>query len=42
MTGIVVAGVDSKDVPFAIRINAVKGSLSAKDLDAFVGSITVK
>ncbi|MGC5002006.1 hypothetical protein [Streptomyces sp. NBC_00353] len=42
MTGVVVAGVDSKDVPFAIRINAVKGSLSAKDLDAFVGSITVK
>ena len=42
MTGVVVAGVDSKDVPFAIRINAVKGSLSAKDLDEFVGSITVK
>ncbi|MFB6779198.1 hypothetical protein ACFCX0_17635 [Streptomyces sp. NPDC056352] len=42
MTGVVVAGVDSKDVPFAIRINAVKGSLSAQDLDAFVGSITVK
>ncbi|SFX34161.1 hypothetical protein OH786_22850 [Streptomyces atratus] len=42
MTGVVVAGVDSKDVPFAVRINAVKGSLSAQDLDAFVDSITVK
>ncbi|WP_405716267.1 hypothetical protein [Streptomyces sp. NBC_00046] len=42
MTGVVVAGVDSKDVPFAVRINAVKGSLSPKDLDAFVDSITVK
>ncbi|MET7340391.1 hypothetical protein ACFWNC_13510 [Streptomyces sp. NPDC058369] len=42
MTGVVVAGVDSKDVPFAIRINAVKGALSADDLDAFVASITVK
>ncbi|MDX3431708.1 hypothetical protein PV664_22570 [Streptomyces sp. ME01-18a] len=42
MTGVVVAGVDSKDVPFAIRINAVKDALSQVDLDAFVGSITVK
>ncbi|MFI6727612.1 hypothetical protein [Streptomyces atratus] len=42
MTGVVVAGVDSKDVPFAVRINAVKGSLSRQDLDAFVESITVK
>ncbi|WP_406459241.1 hypothetical protein OG782_24160 [Streptomyces sp. NBC_00876] len=42
MTGVVVAGVDSKDVPFAVRINAVKGSLSAADLDSFVESITVK
>ncbi|MFB6816714.1 hypothetical protein ACFCV8_19445 [Streptomyces sp. NPDC056347] len=42
MTGVVVAGVDSKKVPFAVRINAVKGTLSAKDLDAFVDSITVK
>ncbi|MEU2678933.1 hypothetical protein ABZ638_18830 [Streptomyces sp. NPDC007107] len=42
MTGVVVAGVDSKDVPFAIRINAVKDALSPADLDAFVGSITVK
>ncbi|MFD9502058.1 hypothetical protein [Streptomyces sp. NPDC060035] len=42
MTGIVVAGVDSKDVPFAIRVNAVKGALSPADLDAFVESITVK
>ncbi|WP_329168934.1 hypothetical protein OG893_23160 [Streptomyces sp. NBC_01696] len=42
MTGVVVAGVDSKDVPFAIRINAVKDALSQADLDAFVGSITVK
>ncbi|MFJ7195027.1 MULTISPECIES: hypothetical protein [unclassified Streptomyces] len=42
MTGVVVAGIDSKDVPFAVRINAVKGSLSAQDLDAFVDSITVK
>ncbi|WNI26895.1 hypothetical protein [Streptomyces sp. ITFR-16] len=42
MTGVVVAGVDSHDVPFAVRINAVKGALSADDLDAFVASITVK
>ncbi|MFG2920546.1 hypothetical protein ACGFYA_03410 [Streptomyces sp. NPDC048305] len=42
MTGVVVAGVDSKDVPFAIRINAVKGELSPADLDSFVESITVK
>ncbi|MFF5894971.1 hypothetical protein ACFY8O_03490 [Streptomyces argenteolus] len=42
MTGVVVAGVDSKDVPFAIRVNAVKGALSPADLDAFVDSITVK
>nr|WSS63945.1 hypothetical protein OG284_23260 [Streptomyces sp. NBC_01177] len=42
MTGVVVAGVDSNDVPFAIRINAVKDALSQADLDAFVGSITVK
>ncbi|MFJ8918572.1 hypothetical protein ACIREK_03780 [Streptomyces sp. NPDC102415] len=42
MTGVVVAGVDSKDVPFAIRINAVKDALSPADLDAFVGSISVK
>ncbi|MFE4215416.1 hypothetical protein [Streptomyces sp. NPDC056844] len=42
MTGVVVAGVDSKDVPFAIRINAVKDALSPADLDAFVGSVTVK
>ncbi|MEV3948170.1 hypothetical protein AB0K57_10960 [Streptomyces halstedii] len=42
MTGVVVAGVDSKDVPFAIRVNAVKGALSPSDLDAFVGSVTVK
>ncbi|WP_322983887.1 hypothetical protein [Streptomyces sp. S584] len=42
MAGVVVAGVDSKDVPFAIRINAVKDALSQADLDAFVGSITVK
>lgn len=40
--GVVVVGVDSKDVPFAIRINAVKDALSQADLDAFVGSITVK
>ncbi len=42
MTGVVVAGVDSGDVPFAIRINAVKGTLSPSDLDSFVESITVK
>lgn len=42
MTGVVVAGVDSKDVPFAIRVNAVKGALSPEDLDTFVDSITVK
>ncbi|MEU8708517.1 hypothetical protein [Streptomyces sp. NPDC048565] len=42
MTGVVVAGVDSKDVPFAIRINALKDALSSADLDAFVSSITIK
>ncbi|MFC9862414.1 MULTISPECIES: hypothetical protein [unclassified Streptomyces] len=42
MTGVVVAGVDSKGVPFAVRINAVKDQLSTGDLDAFVKSITVK
>ncbi|WP_254667843.1 hypothetical protein [Streptomyces griseus] len=42
MTGVVVAGVDSRDVPFAVRVNAVKGALTPADLDAFVGSITVK
>lgn len=42
MTGVVVAGVDSKDVPFAIRINTVKGALSPADLDSFVGSVTVR
>ncbi|MET9803450.1 hypothetical protein [Streptomyces sp. NPDC006368] len=42
MTGVVVAGVDSKGVPFAVRVNAVKGSLTDGDLDAFVESITVK
>lgn len=42
MTGVVVAGVDSKKVPFAVRINAVKGALSKRDLDDFVESITVK
>lgn len=42
MTGVVVAGVDSKDVPFAIRLNAVKGELAPEDLDTFVESITVK
>uniref|UniRef100_A0AAU3GRR5 Lipoprotein n=1 Tax=Streptomyces sp. NBC_01401 TaxID=2903854 RepID=A0AAU3GRR5_9ACTN len=42
MKGVVVAGVDSKDVPFAIRINALKDGLSSADLDDFVSSITVK
>jgi hypothetical protein len=42
MTGVLVAGVDSAEVPFAIRINAVKGTLTPADLDAFVASITVK
>jgi hypothetical protein len=41
MTGVVVAGVDSKDVPFAIRINAVKGSLTPANLDTFTNSIKV-
>lgn len=42
MTGVLVAGVDSSDVPFAIRLNAVKGTLTPEDLDHFVTSITVK
>ncbi|MEU2155024.1 hypothetical protein ABZ532_08365 [Streptomyces sp. NPDC019396] len=42
MTGVMVAGVDSKGVPFLVRINAVKGSLSEGELDTFVESITVK
>jgi len=42
MTGVLVAGVDSGGVPFVVRLNAVKGAVDADDLDAFVGSITVK
>nr|WP_318198117.1 hypothetical protein [Streptomyces sp. MCL20-2] len=42
MTGVLVAGVDSKGVPFVVRLNAVKGAVEAEDLDAFVGSITVR
>ncbi|MFI5786795.1 hypothetical protein [Streptomyces sp. NPDC051640] len=42
MTGVLVAGVDSKGVPFVVRLNAVKDVVDAEDLDAFVGSITVK
>lgn len=42
MTGVLVAGVDAKGVPFVVRLNAVKDAVNAEDLDAFVGSITVK
>ncbi|MEV1046955.1 hypothetical protein [Streptomyces sp. NPDC049916] len=42
MTGVLVAGVDSRGVPFVVRLNAVKDAVSGEDLDAFVGSITVK
>ncbi|CAM5334445.1 hypothetical protein SBADM41S_06256 [Streptomyces badius] len=42
MTGVLVAGVDSKGVPFVVRLNAVKDAVAPEDLDAFVGSITVK
>ncbi|MFJ9307348.1 hypothetical protein [Streptomyces cyaneofuscatus] len=42
MTGILVAGVDSGGVPFVVRLNAVKGAVDGEDLDAFVGTITVK
>lgn len=42
MTGVLVAGVDSGGVPFVVRLNAVKGEVSGEELDAFVGSITVK
>ncbi|MFF8792052.1 hypothetical protein [Streptomyces globisporus] len=42
MTGVLVAGVDSKGVPFVVRLNAVKDAVDTEDLDAFVGSITVK
>lgn len=42
MTGVLVAGVDSGGVPFVVRLNTVKGEVSGEELDAFVGSITVK
>ncbi len=42
MTGVLVAGVDSGGVPFVVRLNAVRGAVDGEDLDAFVGSITVK
>lgn len=42
MTGVLVAGVDSGGVPFVVRLNAAKGAVEGEDLDAFVGSITVK
>ncbi|MFI7237136.1 hypothetical protein [Streptomyces cyaneofuscatus] len=42
MTGVLVAGVDSGGVPFVVRLNAVKDAVDGEDLDAFVGSITVK
>ncbi|MEU8561174.1 hypothetical protein AB0C45_06750 [Streptomyces cyaneofuscatus] len=42
MTGVLVAGVDSGGVPFVVRLNAVRGAVEGEDLDAFVGSITVK
>lgn len=42
MTGVLVAGVDSGGVPFVVRLNAVRDAVDAEDLDAFVGSITVK
>ncbi|MER6192632.1 hypothetical protein [Streptomyces cyaneofuscatus] len=42
MTGALVAGVDSGGVPFVVRLNAVKGAVEGEELDAFVGSITVK
>ncbi|MEW2067353.1 hypothetical protein [Streptomyces sp. NPDC007346] len=42
MTGVLVAGVDSGGVPFVVRLNAVEGEVSGEELDAFVGSITVK
>lgn len=40
MTGVLVAGVDSEGAPFAIRINAVKGTLTDADLNTFTTSIT--
>ncbi|OKJ19986.1 hypothetical protein AMK21_16825 [Streptomyces sp. CB00316] len=42
MTGVLVAGVDSGGVPFVVRLTAVKGAVDGGDLDAFVGSVTVK
>ncbi|MFF3824949.1 hypothetical protein ACFYXN_13915 [Streptomyces griseus] len=42
MTGVLVAGVDAKGVPFVVRLNAVKDAVDAEDLDAFVETITVK
>ncbi|MGA5000832.1 hypothetical protein ACPCB7_22695 [Streptomyces arboris] len=42
MTGVLVAGVDSEGVPFVVRLNAVRDAVDGEDLDAFVGSITVK
>ncbi|MFD3971617.1 hypothetical protein [Streptomyces cyaneofuscatus] len=42
MTGVLVAGVDSGGVPFVVRLNAARDTVDGEDLDAFVGSITVK
>ncbi|MFI8355619.1 hypothetical protein [Streptomyces cyaneofuscatus] len=42
MTGVLVAGVDSGGVPFVVRLNAARDAVDGEDLDAFVGSITVK
>ncbi|MFE7773972.1 hypothetical protein ACFU5O_08735 [Streptomyces sp. NPDC057445] len=42
MTGVMVAGVDSKGVPFLVRINTVKDALTEDEIDTFVESITVK
>lgn len=42
MTGVLVAGLDSKGTCFAVRINAVKGALTDAQMDSFVNSITVK
>lgn len=37
-----VSVVDSKGVPFRVRINAVEGALTDGELDSFVDSSTVK
>jgi hypothetical protein len=40
--GVILGGLDSQDEGFAIRIDAVKGSLSNGDLEKIIDSVTVR